>query len=101
MSATVRVYVNGRGVDAPADGAPVDAVRLLDPALADAVASGQRLVTDSRGLPVAAGEALYHGAIFRVIANRPRAGTRAAADTDAADTAGAAPPDDDADPASA
>jgi hypothetical protein len=57
MSATVRVYVNGRGIDAPADGGPVDAVRLFDPALADAIVAGNRLVTDSRGLPVAAGEA--------------------------------------------
>jgi len=73
MSATVRVYVNGRGVDAPAEGSPVDAVRLVDPGLADAVVAGDKLVTDSRGLPVAAGESLYNGAIFRVITNRPRA----------------------------
>lgn len=73
MSATVRVYVNGRGVDAPADGAPVDAVRLVDPSLADAIAAGERLVTDSRGLPVAPGEPLYNGAIFRVVAKRSRA----------------------------
>lgn len=73
MSATVRVYVNGRGVDAPAGGSPVDAVRVADPALADAIVAGERLVTDSRGLPVEAGAPLYHGAIFRVVANRPRA----------------------------
>jgi hypothetical protein len=74
MSATVRVYVNGRGVDAPASGTPVDAVRIADTALADAVAAGERLVTDSRGLPVEANAALYNGAIFRVIANRQRPG---------------------------
>jgi hypothetical protein len=73
MSATVRVYVNGRGVDAPAEGSPVDAVRLADPPLADAVVAGEKLVTDSRGLPVAPGDALYNGAIFRVITNRQRA----------------------------
>jgi hypothetical protein len=73
MSATVRVYVNGRGVDAPAQGSPVDAVRVVDPGLADAIAAGEKLVTDSRGLPVTSGEALYNGAIFRVITNRPRA----------------------------
>ena len=72
MSATVRVYVNGRGVDAPADGAPVDAVRVADPALAAAIEAGDRLVTDSRGLPVPAGDRLYDGAIFRVVANRVR-----------------------------
>ena len=74
MSATVRVYVNGRGVDAPASGTPVDAVRIADAALADGVAAGERLVTDSRGLPVEANAALYNGAIFRVIANRQRSG---------------------------
>lgn len=73
MSTTVRVYVNGRGVDAPASGSPVDAVRVAEPALADAVAAGERLITDSRGLPVEVGMALYNGAIFRVVANRQRA----------------------------
>lgn len=72
MSATVRVYVNGRGVDAPAGGSPVDAVRVADPALADAIDAGERLVTDSRGLPVEAGTPLYLGAIFRVVSNRQR-----------------------------
>lgn len=74
MSATVRVYVNGRGVDAPADGSPVDAVRVFDPALADAVDGGSRRITDSRGLDVVDGEPLYNGAIFRVVGNRQRAG---------------------------
>ena len=74
MSATVRVYVNGRGVDAPADGSPVDAVRVADPSLADAIVAGERLVTDSRGLPVEGGAALYDGAIFRVVSNRQRPG---------------------------
>lgn len=73
MSAIVRVYVNGRGVDAPSAASPVDAVRVADPALADAIVAGERLITDSRGLPVEAGMALYNGAIFRVIANRQRA----------------------------
>ena len=72
MSATVRVYVNGRGVAAPTDGTPVDAVRVADPVLADAIDAGERVVTDSRGLPVVAGDALYNGAIFRVVANRQR-----------------------------
>ncbi len=74
MSATVRVYVNGRGVDAPADGAPVDAVRVFDASLADEVQGGTRRITDSRGLAVVDGEPLYNGAIFRVVGNRSRAG---------------------------
>lgn len=72
MSATVRVYVNGRGVDAPADGTPVDAVRLVDAALADAIVAGERLVTDSRGLPLESNAPVFDGAIFRVVSNRQR-----------------------------
>ncbi|HEX4935851.1 MAG TPA: hypothetical protein VFV33_21875 [Gemmatimonadaceae bacterium] len=72
MSATVRVYVNGRGLDAPADGTPIDAVRLVDPALAESIVAGERLVTDSRGLPVASDAPLFAGAIFRVVSNRQR-----------------------------
>lgn len=74
MSATVRVYVNGRGVDAPADGSPVDAVRVFDATLAAEVDGGTRRITDSRGLAVVDGEPLFNGAIFRVVANRQRAG---------------------------
>ena len=67
---TIRVYINGRGVDAPAGGTALDAVRVADAALADRIASGERALTDSRGLPVPAQSAVYQGAIFRVVANR-------------------------------
>jgi hypothetical protein len=67
---TVRVYVNGRGVDAPAGGSALDAVRVADPELADRVAAGTRALTDSRGLPVPAQATLYEGAIFRVVSAR-------------------------------
>lgn len=67
MSPTVRVYVNSRPVDAPVGGTALDAVRTFDPLLADLVTSGARVVTDSRGLPVASTVSLTQGAIFRVI----------------------------------
>ncbi|MEO6447314.1 MAG: hypothetical protein ABIZ91_14705 [Gemmatimonadaceae bacterium] len=72
MSTTLRVYVNGRGVDAPAAATANDAVRIFDTTLADEVAAGDRLITDSRGLPIASDTALHGGAIFRVIPNRQR-----------------------------
>ena len=72
MSATVRVYVNGRGVDAPSEGSALDAVRLLDGEAADDVLSGERIITDSRGLPVTGDSAVFGGAIFRIISNRSR-----------------------------
>lgn len=67
---TIRVYINGRGVDAPEDGSALDAVRIADPALAERIAAGEKALTDSRGLPVPAHTPLYGGAIFRVVTNR-------------------------------
>ena len=75
---TVRVYVNGRGVDAPADGTALDAVRLADPGAAEDLASGQRALTDSRGLPAPADAPIHNGAIFRIVAVRDRGGAPAA-----------------------
>ncbi len=75
MSETVRVYVNGVGVDAPSNGTALDAVRIADAAAADRVQSGERAVSDSRGLPIPHDSALYNGAIFRIISNRARPGT--------------------------
>jgi hypothetical protein len=72
MSATVRVFVNGRGVDAPAAATALDAVRLADPPSADAIAAGARMVTDSRGLPIPSDTPLFGGAILRVVSNRQR-----------------------------
>jgi hypothetical protein len=71
---TVRVYVNGRGVDAPATGSALDAIRLVDAAMADDLASGTRALTDSRGLPVPNESPVHGGAIFRVVRARDRAG---------------------------
>lgn len=69
MSNTVRVFVNGRGLDAPAGGTAVDAVALHSAPDADAVRAGRLLVTDSRGLPVPADTALFNGALFRLVRN--------------------------------
>ena len=52
MSATLRVFVNGVGYDAPAGGTALDAVALHDADEARAVREGAVLVTDSRGLPI-------------------------------------------------
>lgn len=83
MSETVRVYVNAQPVDAPSAGRPIDAVRAWDDALADRVVAGERMITDSRGLPVGDDYALHNGAIFRVVAARARAGEAVDQDGDA------------------
>ena len=67
---TVRVYFNGRGIDAPVDVSALDALALHDPALADAVRAGTRALVDSRGLGVDAGTTVHGGAIFRVVSAR-------------------------------
>ena len=71
-AATVRVYVNGRGVDVPAGGTALDAVRLLDPASADALLAGARALADSRGLPAEPSAPVHGGAIFRLVSARAR-----------------------------
>jgi hypothetical protein len=72
MSETIRVFVNGRGYDAPAAGTALDAVALHDVDQATAVRDGAMLVTDSRGLPIDAATPLFNGAVLRLIPNRGR-----------------------------
>jgi hypothetical protein len=72
MTDTVRVFVNGRGLDAPAGGTALDAVGLHAAADAEGVRTGALLVTDSRGLPVPADTSLFNGAVLRLIPNRER-----------------------------
>ena len=66
----IRVYVNGRGVDAPEGCTALDAVRVADPALAERIAAGEKALTDSRGLPVSPQMPVQLGAIFRVVSQR-------------------------------
>jgi hypothetical protein len=72
MTDTVRVFVNGVGLDAPAGGTALDAVQVRSATDATAVRQGSLLVTDSRGLPVPADSPLFNGALFRLIPNRER-----------------------------
>ena len=76
---TVRVYVNERGVDVDAGGTALDAVRAFDAAEAERVASGTRGLTDSRGLPVRASDAVHGGAIYRLVSARAAAAADEAA----------------------
>ena len=72
MSERVRVYVNSRPVDVDTGGTMLDAVRASDVSLGDAVDSGDRALTDSRGLPVDPLTGACSGAIIRVFAARGR-----------------------------
>jgi hypothetical protein len=66
------VFVNGVGLDLPAGATALDAVRGWRPDAADAVARGDSLITDSRGLPAPPDAPVQAGAIFRVIPARQR-----------------------------
>lgn len=69
---SLRVYVNERGVSVPFGSVAVEAVRALFPELAAEVDAGRQRLTDSRGLPVDAQQALVGGSIYRVVAVRDR-----------------------------
>ena len=72
MTGPLRVFVDGRGVDVPPGSTALDAVRVADPVVAEAVVAGARVITDSRGLPVDAGAPSAAGHIYRVVAARGR-----------------------------
>jgi hypothetical protein len=72
MSRTIPVFVNAARVDVRADATALDAVRAFDAEAAGEVERGTRLVTDSRGLPVAPDAPLQAGSIFRLVSARER-----------------------------
>ena len=67
---TIRVFVNSSAVDAGAGASALDCVRAWKPEEGDAVAQGTRIITDSRGLPIAADSPARAGSIYRTIPNR-------------------------------
>jgi hypothetical protein len=69
---TLRVFIDGKGVDVPTTARAIDAVEALDKTLALAVSHGEKILTDSRGLPIDGASALQSGAIFRIIPKRDR-----------------------------
>lgn len=68
----LRVFIDAKGVDVHPDATAIDAVEAYDPAVATAVRAGEKILTDSRGLPIDSGSALQSGAIFRLIPRRDR-----------------------------
>lgn len=83
---SLRVFVNAVGVNVPGGATALDAVRVWNTEEADRVSRGERVITDSRGLPIAADVPVSAGSIFRLLPVRrsPDAGaTPGADDTDA------------------
>lgn len=74
MSATVRVYINARPIDVDAAATALDAVEAWDETEAVAVRSGERMITDSRGIVTANTTPVHNGAIFRIVRARQTPG---------------------------
>ncbi|HKN65194.1 MAG TPA: hypothetical protein VJW73_02900 [Gemmatimonadaceae bacterium] len=72
----VRVFVNAVGVMVPAGSSILDAVRRWNESEGTAVADGEKMVTDSRGLPIDADKPVSAGSIFRLVPVRKRGGAR-------------------------
>jgi hypothetical protein len=74
MSETVRIYINARPVDVDAAATALEAVEAWDETQAVAVRSGERMITDSRGIATANNTPVHNGAIFRIVRTRQTAG---------------------------
>ena len=70
MSETVRIYINAKPIDIVASATLLEAVEAWDETQAAAVRSGERLITDSRGIVTANNTPVHNGAIFRIVRAR-------------------------------
>lgn len=68
--AELRVFVNAAPVDVARGATALDCVRAWRADEADAVATGRRAITDSRGLTIAPATAAQAGSIFRTVSAR-------------------------------
>jgi hypothetical protein len=69
---SLRVFIDARGVDVKPGATAIEAVEAYDRLLALAVRQGEKILTDSRGLPVDNHATLESGAIFRLVSRRDR-----------------------------
>jgi hypothetical protein len=68
----VKVFVNSHPLDLPVGSSALEAVRAFDANEASAVSEGSRVITDSRGLPLAPATVMSAGSILRVVSARVR-----------------------------
>jgi len=71
---TVRIYINTAGLDVPAAATALEAVQAWNAAEADLVRNGERMITDSRGLPADPASPVHNGSIFRIVRARQALG---------------------------
>jgi hypothetical protein len=72
---TMRVYVNANAIDVEPGATALDCVRQWKSEEAEAVREGKRMITDSRGLPLAIETPAHAGSIYRTISNRSQDGS--------------------------
>jgi hypothetical protein len=70
LTEKARIFVNGKGVDVAADATIAQALESFDPAEAALVRAGEKVITDSRGLPANPQSTVFSGAIFRLVRAR-------------------------------
>jgi hypothetical protein len=68
----LRVFVNSHPLDVPVGSSALEAVRAFEASEASAVTDGLRVITDSRGLPLAPSTVMSAGSILRVVSARSR-----------------------------
>jgi hypothetical protein len=68
----LRAFVNGTGVNVPSGATILDAVRVADAALAEAVMAGTRAIADSRGLVIDSNTPVTGGTVLRVVSSRAK-----------------------------
>jgi len=70
MSGKVRIYINAKAIEVDASATALEAVEAWDEMQAAAVRSGERMITDSRGIVTANNTPVHNGAIFRIVRAR-------------------------------
>jgi len=68
----LKVFVNAHPLDLPVGSSALEAVRAFDASEASAVTDGLRVITDSRGLPLAPSTVMSAGSILRLTLKRER-----------------------------
>jgi hypothetical protein len=70
VTGTVRIYINANAVEVPSSATAIEAVAAWNSVEAGAINNGDRMITDSRGLPADPRSPVYNGAIFRIVRAR-------------------------------
>jgi hypothetical protein len=70
VTATVRVYINAKALEVSSSATTLEAVEAWDAGEAAAIRNGERMITDSRGLPADPQSPVHNGAIFRIVRAR-------------------------------